>query len=210
MNLNADNLAPTRYSLLSRLHDREDHRSWQDFFDTYWRLIYSVAIQSGLTEQEAQDVVQETVIAVARGIDTFQRDRRLGSFKGWLCNLTRWRVVDQLRKRTVAVPLGMARETATGDGAFDLQQIPDPATIYPESLWDREWEANLFAAALDRVKGQVKEEHYQIFYLYTVKEWPATKVARAMNVSVGQVYLAKHRIAALLKKQIRALEKKSF
>jgi len=74
----------TRYTLLSRLEDRADQDSWKDFFDTYWRLIYSFAIKSGLTPSEAQDVVQETIICVARDIHKFQRDRALGSFKGWL------------------------------------------------------------------------------------------------------------------------------
>jgi DNA-directed RNA polymerase specialized sigma24 family protein len=50
------------------LKNSEDQASWQDFFDTYGRLIYGVAIKSGLTEAEAQDAVQETVIAVARNI----------------------------------------------------------------------------------------------------------------------------------------------
>ena len=66
MALTAHDLNPTRYSLLSRLQNWDDQDSWRDFFDTYWRLIYSVAIKSGLTENEAQEVVQETVIAVAR------------------------------------------------------------------------------------------------------------------------------------------------
>src|ERR1041385_6167299 len=95
-----EDLIPTRYSLLSRLQDWDDQESWKDFFDTYWRLIYSVALKSGLTETEAQDLVQETVISLAKDIHKFQRDRQLGSFKGWLRNITRWRIADRLRKRT--------------------------------------------------------------------------------------------------------------
>jgi RNA polymerase sigma-70 factor (ECF subfamily) len=90
MTMLVEDSIPTRYSLLSRLQDREDQDSWKDFFDTYWRLIYSFAIKSGLTDAEAQDVVQETVISVAKDIQKFKRDRALGSFKGWLRNLTRW------------------------------------------------------------------------------------------------------------------------
>jgi RNA polymerase sigma-70 factor (ECF subfamily) len=52
--------------LLVRLKDWGDQKSWQDFFDTYWRLIHSVAIKAGLSEAEAQDVVQETVLTVAK------------------------------------------------------------------------------------------------------------------------------------------------
>jgi DNA-directed RNA polymerase specialized sigma24 family protein len=56
----------TRQSLLSRLRDLDDHRSWRTFFDTYWKLLYNVARQRGLDDAAAQDVVQETVIGVAR------------------------------------------------------------------------------------------------------------------------------------------------
>ena len=40
--------------------------AWKDFFDTYWRLIHGLAIKAGLNDAEAQEVVQETIIAVAK------------------------------------------------------------------------------------------------------------------------------------------------
>src|ERR1019366_3170034 len=113
-----ENLMPTRYSLLSRLQNWNDQESWKIFFDTYWRLIYSIALKSGLTEAEAQDVVQETIISVAKDIHKFKRDRTLGSFKGWLRNLTRWRIADQLRKRTRIEP-GEIDIAGTGFSGFD-------------------------------------------------------------------------------------------
>lgn len=39
-----DQFIPTRRSLLSRLKNWEDRESWQDFFDLYWRPIYSVVL----------------------------------------------------------------------------------------------------------------------------------------------------------------------
>ena len=57
---------PTRHSLLNRLKDWRDEASWREFFETYWELIYNVARKAGLNDAEAQDVVQETVIAVAK------------------------------------------------------------------------------------------------------------------------------------------------
>ena len=93
-----DELLPTRQSLLSRLRDWDDQESWREFFETYWRLIYSVARKSGLTDDEAQDVVQETVITVAKNIGKY--DPREGSFKSWLLHTTRWRIADQFRRWT--------------------------------------------------------------------------------------------------------------
>jgi RNA polymerase sigma-70 factor (ECF subfamily) len=187
------------------LEDRDDQDSWKDFFDTYWRLIYSVALKSGLTEAEAQDVVQETIISVARDIQKFKRDRTLGSFKGWLRNIIRWRIADQLRKRTRA-SWGDASQTGAELPPPDMAEIPDPAGRDPESAWEEEWQAHLLKAALETIRHTVKEEHYQIFDLNVLQQWPARNVARALGVNVGLVYLVKYRLSALLKKEIRRLE----
>lgn len=205
----ANDPIPTRYSLLSRLQNWDDWESWKDFFDTYWRLIYAVAIKSGLTESEAQDVVQETMISVAKDIQKFRRDRQLGSFKGWLRKLTRWRIADQLRKRANA---GLKAATADAGelAAAEVAEIADPTGSALETAWDDEWQANLLSAAMERVKLRVKEEHYQMFDLYVVKGWSVTRVAEILGVSPGRIYLAKFRVAALIKKEIRLLEKKEY
>ncbi len=65
----------------------------------------------------------------------------------------------------------------------------------------------MFEAAVDRVKRRVKEEQFQMFDLYVVKKWPVEKIAGTLGVSSGQVYLAKHRIGGLIKKEVQRLEK---
>ena len=80
----AEDSVPTRHSLLIRLKQWDDTVGWREFFETYWELIHNVARKAGLTDAEAQDVVQETVIAVARKIGEFKADPRHGSFKSWL------------------------------------------------------------------------------------------------------------------------------
>src|SRR4051794_5432234 len=94
-----EELIPTRWTLIGRLKNWDDQESWREFFDTYWRLIYGVARKSGLRPEEAQDVVQETVISVCKKIKDFKADPAHGSFKSWLLYLTRWRIIDRVRKR---------------------------------------------------------------------------------------------------------------
>src|SRR6266571_7039166 len=95
----AEDSIPTRHSLLLRLKQWDDTAGWREFFETYWELIYNVARKAGLTDAEAQDVVQETVIAVARKIGEFKADPRRGPFKSWLLGQARWRIGDQFRAR---------------------------------------------------------------------------------------------------------------
>jgi hypothetical protein len=61
-------------------------------------------------------------------------------------------------------------------------------------------------AALARVKRRVKPRQFQILDLYVLKQWPVKEVARALDVSRAQVYVPKHRMAALLKQKIRRLQ----
>ncbi len=197
----SDEFIPTRLSLLSRLQNWDDQASWRDFFDTYWRLIYRAALKSGLSDAEAQDVVQETVITVAKKLGKY--DPAGGPFKGWLLNTTRWRIADQKRKRQRDRQPGFAK---VDDSA--LEEIPDESQFNLESIWDQEWQKNLLDAALEKVKRQVNPKQFQMFDLYVFEKWPVLKVARTLGVNVGLVYLAKHRISALLKKEIKVLETK--
>jgi RNA polymerase sigma-70 factor (ECF subfamily) len=201
-------LIPTRTTLLERLKDWRNESSWQVFFDTYWKLIYGVAIKGGLTETEAEDVVQETMISVAKHIPTFKYNRKIGSFKGWLLNMTRWRITDQFRKRQPA----LVHPLPFGDADTDVQstsQVADPASLDWNALWDAEWEKNLLEAAIVRVKRRLDPEKFQIFDFYVNKEWPPDKVAKAFGISVDQVYLAKHRVLEIIKEEVQRLQKET-
>src|SRR5262252_1637377 len=204
----AKELIPTRVSLLERLKAWQDQASWQQFFDTYWPLIYSVARGAGLTDAEAQDVVQETMVAAAKHLPTFQYDPAIGSFKGWLLTLTRWRIVDQLRKRSpLSVHRSFSNEAATNGTTDTVARVVDPSCPSLDEMWEREWQANLLDAALDNVKRRLEPQKYQIFDCYVNKEWEAEKVAGTFGVSVGYVYVAKNRITELIKDEVRRLEK---
>src|SRR5215467_3083584 len=116
----------TRRSLLSRLKESNAEESWRQFFDAYWRLIYTTALNGGLTDAEAQEVVQETVLTVARKIRTFRYDPVAGSFKGWLLTIVRWRVGDQFRKRQRQIQPAHARRGTGTSSTATVERIADP------------------------------------------------------------------------------------
>ena len=196
---------PTRPSLLARLKDTEDQPSWQEFNDLYGRLIFGFAIKAGLTESEAQEVVQETLVAVAKNLPAFRYDPKVCSFKTWLLNLSHWRVQDQLRKRMPAAPANHSKVPET-DRTATIERLPDPDGVELEKIWDKEWQTVLLDAVLEKVKRQVDLKQWQIFDLYVLKEWSPRDVAQALGVSAARVYLVKHRISALLKRERKRLE----
>ena len=200
-----DELIPTRASLINRLKNWQDQASWQEFFDIYWKLIYGVARKAGLTDAEAQDVVQITMTSVAKHMPTFQYDPAIGSFKAWLLIKTRWCIIDQLRKRGPFAEHRPISSQAAGTGT--VERVADPAGQALDAIWEAEWETNLVDAAIARVKRQFDPQKYQIFDFYVNKEWPPEKVAARFNVSVGQVYLIKHRMTETIRAEVKRLEK---
>ncbi len=206
--------AATRMSLIERLADWEDQRTWDEFYQTYWRLIFSVSTKSGLGHDEAFDVVQETVLSVAKQWKKGQKyDPAKGSFKTWLMNITRWRIADQFRKKQ-RNPAAMNQSGGTPGGDGDMRNT---ATIERlagedgedilEKMWDNEWRTNLSDVAIERVKKLVSPKQFQIFHAYVIKDWDVAKVKEELGVSPSQVYLAKHRVGGLIKKEIDVLKK---
>ncbi len=207
MTAKVDEFIPTQKSLLSRLKNWSDEVSWKTFFDTYWKLIYGVARQAGLADAEAQDVVQETLIDVARKMPEFKYDPAIGSFKSWLKQLTRWRIQDQFRKKQYAVG-GQRRQRETTLSTTLMEKQSDPSAFNLEQIWDAEWAKNLTEAALERIKKKVSPKHYQMFYLHVCKKLPALQVARRLDVKFTEVYYAKYTVSRLLQKELKHLEAK--
>ena len=206
----------TRPSLLKKLQSGDDPQSWQEFYQIYGGLIRSFALKTGLTADEAEEVVQETAIGVARRLPEFVYDPKVCRFKTWLLNLTRWRIQNQIKKRRtpggLAGPVDAvgqssaprADETAT---TGTIEGIADPAIPELGGEWDAAWERNLLTQAMERVRQRIDERQFQIFDLYVTKGWPGGEVAKAMKVSIALVYVTRFRVTALLKKEVRRLEK---
>lgn len=207
---------PTRQSLLERLKDLGNQEDWRRFFETYWRLIHATALKAGLTAAEAEDVVQEVMIAAAGKLPEFTYRPGKDSLKGWLLAVTRWKIADQYRRRgrgagsaeppptNGPAPRGPEADgtarTATTDG------VPDPNPPELERHWEQEWQQNLLRAALDRVRQQVNPAHYEIYHLAVVQGLSARETARVLKVGVAQVYLARHRVGRRVNVELARLQ----
>jgi RNA polymerase sigma factor (sigma-70 family) len=193
----ADSL-PTRASLLSRLRDPECDRSWNDFFERYRSLIWRLARKAGLTDCEADEALQETMVCLARQLPEFRYDPAKGSFKGWLSTMVRRRVVDQMRKRKPGEILG----TESLDRFVTSDALHDTG-------WEEEWENHLIAEAKERTRTAVSPLQYQMFDLFALQEVKMPDVKRLLNVSAPQVYMAKMRVGAIFRRELLAARKEA-
>jgi RNA polymerase sigma factor (sigma-70 family) len=206
----------TRPSLLNRLKSGDDAESWQDFYRIYGKLVRDFAVQAGLTDTEADEVMQETAIALARRLPEYRYDPKVCRFKTWLLNQTSWRIKDQLKKRRkaerlvggVSASAGKAPALPNDETArtATINRVPDTAAMDLDAMLEAQWHKSLFNAALERVKGKFSLKQFQIFDLVVLKEWPAAQVAKSLGVSLANVYVVRHRISTAIKQEIKRLE----
>jgi RNA polymerase sigma-70 factor (ECF subfamily) len=200
----------TRPSLLNRLKSGDDSESWNEFYRVYGKLIRDFALHAGLNDTEADEVVQETAIAISRHLSEFRYDPKVCRFKTWLLNQSSWRIKDQLKKRRRSQKFAGEAPAPPKDDSTrtdTIHRVPDPASVDLEALFETQWRQSLLTLALDRVKERFSLKQFQVFDLLVNKEWPAADVAKALGISVANVYVTRHRISTAITKDVKLLEK---
>ena len=195
-------LLETRSSLIQRLKATINGESWEEFFHTYWELIYNVARRAGLSEADAQDIVQETILKVHNSLDRFEYNRKRGTFKGWLRTVTRSRLNDFFKKQQRRPALNQPLE----ETADELQNLEDPEGPEIEKIWDEEWNRNLIQAALSRTKKLSSPKQFQIFKCHYIDEWTVRETCRTLGVNAAQVYMAKQRVGKVFREAVETLQ----
>ena len=146
---------------------------WGGFFRLIW-----------LGHEDAQDVVQNTVVRVFKSIGGFVYDLQKGQFKNWLCVVTRSVIKMHYRSEQRLLPEREWMEPLE-PGRDPVEQIPDPRGHELEVVWDEEWHHNLLRVVLERVKDQVTERQFQMFHCYAIQEWSVRDVCRSLGGERG-------------------------
>jgi RNA polymerase sigma-70 factor, ECF subfamily len=69
--------------------------TWEDVARSHGRFIYTVAYRLTGDHDDAQDLVQEVLLRVRRGLETYEP----GSLEGWLSRITTNAFLDEVRRR---------------------------------------------------------------------------------------------------------------
>lgn len=193
----------TRPSLLGRLANWDDQQSWEEFRALYSGLIHRTAMRAGLTESEAQDIEQETLVRVAKNIREF--DPAGGNFKGWLLNQVRWRIGDHFRRRAAEEKHRHHVIRQEEDHTATEERVAAPEDL--QRIWEEEWHKTLLEQAVARVCRRANPKHAQILDLCVLRGQSVAEVARALDVSLMTVYLVKTRLGQELKREVDRLRK---
>ncbi|MDG2012137.1 MAG: sigma-70 family RNA polymerase sigma factor [Pirellulaceae bacterium] len=189
----------TRFSLILRLKDVDDVIAWDEFTAIYSAVIYRVAIKRGLQAADAENIVQEVFSAVVCSVAQWVERENRGKFRAWLLRIAHNESVDLMtRKATRSLGKG-------GDAGYKLmEQIPAPTKL--EKMFETEYQNSVFQWASDQVKDTVTKLNWQAFWMTSIEGMPVDKVTQSLGMSRGQVYTAKSRVMAKIKKRVKQFE----
>lgn len=183
----------TRASLLLRIRDRADADAWTVFDRIYRPMLTRFAMHMGLGRDDADDVVQLSLNAVADHIGSFDYNPERGRFKAWLRTLVQNKVRNVLRVR---------RPLETESGTLSLLPSTEES---PDESFERLWRQEHLWHCLREVQAEVEETTYRAFEGYVLHQRPAEDVARELGLSVNHVYTIKWRLTDRVAAKMKAL-----
>jgi RNA polymerase sigma-70 factor, ECF subfamily len=154
---------------LKRVAETRDRAAFSALFDHFAPRVKSFMIRKGSNPEQAEDLVQEAMIAVWNKAAMFSTDR--GSVSTWIFTIARNLRIDRLRREK--------SQLYTDLEDFDA---PDLRGDAEESL-GRSQEDNHVATAL----AQIPEEQRQLLILSYVEDVPQSEIATRLNIPLGTV-----------------------
>lgn len=185
---------PTTTLLLQRLKDPADQAAWVQFDERFRGVILSAALRLGLSHHDAEEVAQETMLQACRAYREGKYDRGRGRLSSWIAGIAQHRMIDALRRR--------------GRGGPHEPLLAEPTGGEVEEAFEAALERRVFERAWDevRVGGAGKDAAVRAFELTMLRSVPIAEAARQCGMSVEQVYVARHRVAARIKAAAESID----
>jgi RNA polymerase sigma factor (sigma-70 family) len=189
----------TRYTLLQRIRNQNDEKSWEEFVAKYRQYIYNIARRSGLCHHDAEEIVQRVSVKLWQKLPDFEYDPSKGRFRGWLCTVTRNETWKLLSRNS---PADRPEAGTQGTDAAESQPAAQPPEL--ERIAEEEWRAYVAGLAWQRVRECFDARVTEVFELLSKGGRPE-EVAHRLAMPVGTVYVYKKRVVDRLRGEIMRL-----
>lgn len=174
----------TRGSLISRIRDLDAAADWVEFDRLYRPLLTWYARASGLDQNEAEEITQQSLEVIVSKIGAFQRR---SSFRGWLR-----RIVDNKVKQH------FSRHRKEKQARTDVFTSVADRELPPAQVWENQWERAHLLYCLDHLRNEFAKHTIAAFELYVLRELPVKEIAEVLAMTPNQIYVAKSRVVRRL------------
>ena len=190
----------TTTTVLDRLQDAADHSAWSGFVERYQGPVASFGRKTGLSQADADDVAQETMLAFLESYRKGAYQRGRGRLSQFLFGIARHKILHARRK----IGPGPRQVSYGADAANLLADLPDADTL--AQSWENEWRQSILMQCLERVREEVAPQTFEAFRLVAVEQVEPARVAEQLGMTRNAVFIAKHRVATRLRQLSAACE----
>ena len=169
-----------------------DRRALEALLARHQPRVYRFGLKMCRDPEDAKDVLQETLLAVARGVKDF---RGASSVSTWLYTIARSFCIKK-RRRSKFAPEAVESLDAREPGE-EARQLADPSRPADESLAGRQVEA-----ALEKAIGGLDEMYREVLVLRDVEGLSAPEVAEVMGLTVEAVKSRLHRARVAVREAV--------
>jgi RNA polymerase sigma-70 factor (ECF subfamily) len=140
------------------------------------------------------------MLAVARAVEQWDPDPQRGRFRHWLFRIARNLIINHLTRR---------KHQTWGTGQSAAQVLLEEQCGREDSithLFEIEYRRSMFQCAAKQVQTDVLAKTWQAFWLSAIEDLPIADVAQRLGMSAGSVYIARNRVVARLRAEVRKIE----
>lgn len=186
----------TTSAVLRRLADFDDTAAWNAFADRFRAPIERFAKGRGLSESDAEDVAQETLMDFARAFRDAGYDRGKGRLSSWLFGIA-WRRIDHARRKA-------ERRDAHEAGGFESQQhagVEGPPAQSAE--WQELWERSILEHCLRQVRKEFEPATFRAFEMLVLEHHAIEAAEAELAMTKNALAIAKHRVSTRLRELVQ-------
>lgn len=159
-----------------------DQRALETLLERHQAQVYRFGMKMCRDPEDAKDVLQETLIAMARGVRDF---RGASSISTWLYTIARSFCIKKRRRSKFAPEEERSLDT---DVVVEAARLPAPGDNPDEALASRQTERALMQAI-----AQLEPTYREVLLLRDVEGLTAPEVAEVVGISVEAVKSRLHR-----------------
>lgn len=186
----------TTSTVLRRLNDFDDHHAWERFVERFRKPIQAFAKKHGLSDAEAEDATQETLLAFAEAYRRGDYARGAGRLSSWIFGIA-WRRIDHARRKV--------ERRAEHEGGALASELHDGAEARGAE-WEELWQRSMLEHCLRQVRKEFEPATFRAFELLVLEQAPLDDAERALGTTRNALAIAKHRVSARLRALVQECE----
>ncbi|MCM8537180.1 MAG: sigma-70 family RNA polymerase sigma factor [Lentisphaeraceae bacterium] len=184
----------TQKTLIQRAQDPDDDQAWDDFVKYYESFIVMVLGKSNISVSEEEDLVQNILLKVWKGLPKYEYRKEKAKFRTWLSTIIRNTIISHYNK------------SKGEDGKREKYSttIDDISESSIEKVIEQEWYDYVVSLAMEKVQEAFSGRAIEVFRL-SLQEKKANEISELLGITEDTVYSLRSRVKRRLKQEVSKL-----